>query len=69
LTAFCSAGTLILPGEAEQTVTYCTPFFDKPIQLKFRTLSAPQPSGSKAQEVWGQIYLFEHWGVVVIFFT
>nr|XP_009933537.1 PREDICTED: uncharacterized protein C11orf74 homolog [Opisthocomus hoazin] len=49
----CSGRSLILPGEAEQTVTYCTPFFDKPIQLKFRTLSAPQPSGSKAQELLG----------------
>ncbi|XP_075610867.1 intraflagellar transport-associated protein isoform X5 [Balearica regulorum gibbericeps] len=47
----CSAGSLVLPGEAEETVTYCTPFFDKPIHLKFRTLSVPQPSDSKAQEV------------------
>ncbi|XP_050753656.1 intraflagellar transport-associated protein isoform X1 [Gymnogyps californianus] len=49
----CSAGSLVLPGEVEQTVTYCTPFFDKPIQLKFRTLSVPQPSDSKAQELLG----------------
>ncbi|KAM6132970.1 intraflagellar transport-associated protein isoform 2-T2 [Phoenicopterus ruber ruber] len=46
-------GSLVLPGEVEQTVTYCTPFFDKPIQLKFRTLSVPQPSDSKAQELLG----------------
>ncbi|KFO14421.1 hypothetical protein N312_00662, partial [Balearica regulorum gibbericeps] len=51
LTVFYSAGSLVLPGEAEETVTYCTPFFDKPIHLKFRTLSVPQPSDSKAQEV------------------
>ncbi|XP_009984271.1 PREDICTED: uncharacterized protein C11orf74 homolog, partial [Tauraco erythrolophus] len=49
----CSAGSLVLPGEVEQTVTYCTPFFDKPVQLKFRTLSVPQPSDSKAQELLG----------------
>ncbi|XP_071414765.1 intraflagellar transport-associated protein isoform X4 [Pithys albifrons albifrons] len=47
----CSAGSLVLPGEVEQTVTYCTPFFDKPIQTRFRTLSVLQPSDSKAQEV------------------
>ncbi|XP_009645849.1 intraflagellar transport-associated protein [Egretta garzetta] len=47
----CSAGSLVLPGEVEQTVTYCTPFFDKPIQQKFRTLSVPQPSDRKAQEL------------------
>ncbi|KFV46415.1 Uncharacterized protein C11orf74, partial [Gavia stellata] len=45
------SGSLVLPGEVEQTVTYCTPFFDKPVQLKFRTFSVPQPSDSKAQEV------------------
>ncbi|XP_072720928.1 intraflagellar transport-associated protein isoform X1 [Ciconia boyciana] len=49
----CSAGSLILPGEVEQTVTYYTPFFDKPVQLKFSTLSVPQPSDSKAQELLG----------------
>ncbi|KAJ7416927.1 hypothetical protein WISP_67724 [Willisornis vidua] len=49
----CSAGSLVLPGEVEQTVTYCTPFFDKPIQPRFRTLSVPQPSDSKAQELLG----------------
>ncbi|KFV17904.1 Uncharacterized protein C11orf74, partial [Tauraco erythrolophus] len=53
LTIFYSAGSLVLPGEVEQTVTYCTPFFDKPVQLKFRTLSVPQPSDSKAQELLG----------------
>ncbi|XP_064308394.1 intraflagellar transport-associated protein isoform X3 [Phalacrocorax carbo] len=47
----CSAGSLVLPGEVEQTVTYCTPFFDKPVQLRFRTLSVPQPLDSKAQEL------------------
>ncbi|KFQ08423.1 Uncharacterized protein C11orf74, partial [Haliaeetus albicilla] len=48
----CS-GSLVLPGEVEETVAYCTPFFDKPIQPKFRTLSVPQPSDSKAQELLG----------------
>ncbi|KFP23154.1 Uncharacterized protein C11orf74, partial [Egretta garzetta] len=51
LAIFYSAGSLVLPGEVEQTVTYCTPFFDKPIQQKFRTLSVPQPSDRKAQEL------------------
>ncbi|KFQ57795.1 Uncharacterized protein C11orf74, partial [Pelecanus crispus] len=51
LTIFYSAGSLVLPGEVEQAVTYCTPFFDKPIQLKFRTLSVPRPLDSKAQEL------------------
>ncbi|GAB0190168.1 hypothetical protein GRJ2_001482100 [Grus japonensis] len=55
----CSAGSLVLPGEAEEAVTYCTPFFDKPIQLKFRTLSVPQPSDSKAQE---EDWVREHLG-------
>lgn len=54
LTTFYSAGSLVLPGEVEQTVTSCTPFFDKPIQVKFRTSLVPQPSDSKAQEVRGQ---------------
>ncbi|XP_009893889.1 PREDICTED: uncharacterized protein C11orf74 homolog [Charadrius vociferus] len=49
----CSAGALVLPGEVEQTVTYCTSFVDKPIQLKPRTLSVPQPLDSKAQELLG----------------
>ncbi|XP_009327957.1 PREDICTED: uncharacterized protein C11orf74 homolog isoform X1 [Pygoscelis adeliae] len=49
----CNAGSLVLPGEVEQTVNDRTPFFDKPIQLKFRTLSVPQPSDSKAQELLG----------------
>ncbi|XP_010188265.1 PREDICTED: uncharacterized protein C11orf74 homolog [Mesitornis unicolor] len=49
----CSAGSLVLPGEVEQTVTCSTPFFEKPIQQKFRTLSVPQPSDSKAQELLG----------------
>ncbi|XP_017661749.1 PREDICTED: uncharacterized protein C11orf74 homolog isoform X2 [Lepidothrix coronata] len=48
----CS-GSLVLPGEVEQTVTYCTPVFDKPIQLKFRNLSVPQPLDSKPQELLG----------------
>ncbi|XP_065539556.1 intraflagellar transport-associated protein isoform X3 [Lathamus discolor] len=47
------SGSLLLPGEVEQTVTYCTPFFDKPMQLKSRTLSVPQPSDSKTQELLG----------------
>ncbi|XP_075008486.1 intraflagellar transport-associated protein isoform X2 [Calonectris borealis] len=46
-------GSLVLPGEVEQTETYCTPFFDKPIKLNFRTLSVPQPSDSKTQELLG----------------
>lgn len=54
LTTFYSAGSLVLPGEVEQTVTSCTPFLDKPIQVKFRTSLVPQPSDSKAQEVRGQ---------------
>ncbi|XP_017937502.1 protein C11orf74 homolog [Manacus vitellinus] len=49
----CSAGSLVLPGEVEQTVTYCTPVFDKPIQMKFRNLSVPQPLDSKPQELLG----------------
>ncbi|XP_026706293.1 uncharacterized protein C11orf74 homolog isoform X6 [Athene cunicularia] len=49
----CSAGSLVLPGEVEQPVTYCIPSFDKPTQLKFRPLSVPQPSDSKAQELLG----------------
>ncbi|KAF1558630.1 hypothetical protein FQV20_0004002, partial [Eudyptula albosignata] len=53
LAIFYSAGSLVLPGEVEQTVNDRTPFFDKPIQLKFRTLSVPQPSDSKAQELLG----------------
>ncbi|KAM6394142.1 intraflagellar transport-associated protein isoform 5-T9 [Pluvialis apricaria] len=48
----CS-GALVLPGEVEQTVTCCTSFFDKPVQLKFRTLSVPQPLDSEAQELLG----------------
>ncbi|XP_074887044.1 intraflagellar transport-associated protein isoform X2 [Buteo buteo] len=48
----CS-GSLVLPGEVEETVTYCTPFFDKPIEPKFRTFSVPQPLDSKAQELLG----------------
>ncbi|XP_074950421.1 intraflagellar transport-associated protein isoform X1 [Phalacrocorax aristotelis] len=56
----CSAGSLVLPGEVEQTVTYCTPFFDKPVQLRFRTLSVPQPLDSKAQE-----FCFSDLGVLV----
>ncbi|XP_027498343.1 uncharacterized protein C11orf74 homolog isoform X4 [Corapipo altera] len=43
----------VLPGEVEQTGTYCTPIFDKPIQLKFRNLSVPQPLDSKPQELLG----------------
>ncbi|KFV57977.1 Uncharacterized protein C11orf74, partial [Tyto alba] len=48
----CS-GSLVLPGEVEQAVTYCTPCFDKPIQLMFRPLSVPQPLDRKAQELLG----------------
>ncbi|XP_030906221.1 intraflagellar transport-associated protein isoform X2 [Melopsittacus undulatus] len=47
------SGSLLLPGEVEQTVTYCTPFFDKPMQLKSKTLSVTQPSDSKTQELLG----------------
>ncbi|KFZ67450.1 Uncharacterized protein C11orf74, partial [Podiceps cristatus] len=53
LTIFYSAGSLVLPGEVEQAVTYCTHFFDKPVQLKFITLSVPQSSDSKVQELLG----------------
>ncbi|KAI1237960.1 hypothetical protein IHE44_0014056, partial [Lamprotornis superbus] len=45
--------SLVLPGEVEETVTCCTPFFDKPVQPKFRALPVPQPSDSKAQELLG----------------
>uniref|UniRef100_A0A8C4J7S8 Uncharacterized protein n=1 Tax=Dromaius novaehollandiae TaxID=8790 RepID=A0A8C4J7S8_DRONO len=45
-----SAGSLVLPGEVEQTATCCTLSFDQPIQWKFRTLSVIQPSDSKTQE-------------------
>ncbi|KFQ94322.1 Uncharacterized protein C11orf74, partial [Nipponia nippon] len=45
------SGSLVLPGEVEQTGTYCTPFFHKPVQLKFRSLSVPQPLDSKTQEL------------------
>ncbi|XP_064008187.1 intraflagellar transport-associated protein isoform X1 [Pogoniulus pusillus] len=48
----CS-GSFVLPGEAEQTVTYCTPFLEQPLQQKFRTLAVPPPSDSKAQELLG----------------
>ncbi|XP_071664713.1 intraflagellar transport-associated protein [Patagioenas fasciata] len=54
-----SAGSLVLPGEVEQTVTTCTPFFDKPIQVKFRTSLVPQPLDSKAQELlWDGVQPF-----------
>ncbi|XP_058704415.1 intraflagellar transport-associated protein isoform X2 [Poecile atricapillus] len=46
-------GSLVLPGEVEETVTCCTPFFEKPIQPKFRDFPVPQPSDSKAQELLG----------------
>ncbi|XP_014792635.1 PREDICTED: uncharacterized protein C11orf74 homolog [Calidris pugnax] len=46
-------GSFILPGEVGQPVTHCTPFSDKPIQLKIKTLSVPQPSDNKAQELLG----------------
>ncbi|XP_068049844.1 intraflagellar transport-associated protein isoform X1 [Anomalospiza imberbis] len=49
----CNAGSLVLPGEVEETMACCTPFFDKPIQPKFRAWSVPQPSDSKAQELLG----------------
>ncbi|XP_035182839.1 intraflagellar transport-associated protein isoform X2 [Oxyura jamaicensis] len=49
----CSAGSLVLPGQVEQTVTCCIPAFDKPVQRKFRTLSVPQPLDSKTQELLG----------------
>ncbi|XP_068254582.1 intraflagellar transport-associated protein isoform X2 [Nyctibius grandis] len=52
----CS-GSLVLPGEMEQTMTYCTTVFDKRIQMKFRTLSIPQSPDTKAQE-----YLYENLG-------
>ncbi|XP_072785974.1 intraflagellar transport-associated protein isoform X2 [Taeniopygia guttata] len=46
-------GSLVLPGEVEETVACCTPLFDKAIQPKFRAWSVPQPSDSKAQELLG----------------
>ncbi|KAM4778245.1 intraflagellar transport-associated protein isoform 5-T6 [Cyanocitta cristata] len=48
----CS-GSLVLPGEVEETMTYCTPFFDKPVQPKLGAWSVPHPSDSKAQELLG----------------
>nr|XP_013815044.1 PREDICTED: uncharacterized protein C11orf74 homolog isoform X2 [Apteryx mantelli mantelli] len=48
-----SAGSLVLPGEVEQTVICCTLSFDQPIQWKVRTLSVIQPSDSKTQELLG----------------
>ncbi|KAM8807087.1 intraflagellar transport-associated protein [Eudromia elegans] len=48
-----SAGSFILPGEVEQTVTCRTLSFDQPVQQKFRTLSVKQPSSSKTQELLG----------------
>lgn len=51
LTLFYSAGSLVLPGEVEEAVTCCTPFFDKPVQPEFRALPVAQPPDSKAQEV------------------
>ncbi|XP_035408125.1 intraflagellar transport-associated protein isoform X3 [Cygnus atratus] len=48
----CS-GSLVLPGQVEQTVTCCTPAFDKPVQRKFGTLLVPQPLDSKTQELLG----------------
>ncbi|XP_068801631.1 intraflagellar transport-associated protein isoform X2 [Struthio camelus] len=47
------SGSLVLPGEVEQTVSCCTLSFDEPIQRKFRTLSVIQPSDSKTQELLG----------------
>ncbi|XP_050567105.1 intraflagellar transport-associated protein isoform X4 [Cygnus atratus] len=46
-------GSLVLPGQVEQTVTCCTPAFDKPVQRKFGTLLVPQPLDSKTQELLG----------------
>ncbi|XP_054256265.1 LOW QUALITY PROTEIN: intraflagellar transport-associated protein [Indicator indicator] len=48
----CS-GSFVLPGEAEQTMTYCAPFLEKPLQRKFRTLAVPQTSHSEAQKLLG----------------
>ncbi|XP_010213893.1 PREDICTED: uncharacterized protein C11orf74 homolog, partial [Tinamus guttatus] len=48
-----SAGSFILPGEVEQTVTCCTLSFDQPVQQKFRTLPVIQASGSQTQELLG----------------
>ncbi|XP_068873236.1 intraflagellar transport-associated protein isoform X3 [Aphelocoma coerulescens] len=53
----CSAGSLVLPGEVEEAMTYCTPFFDKPVQPKLRAWSVPQPSDSKAQEAFPSLKL------------
>ncbi|KFO84987.1 Uncharacterized protein C11orf74, partial [Buceros rhinoceros silvestris] len=45
--------SLVLPGEVDQTVAYCPPLLDKPVQRKFRPLSVPQPLCSRAQELLG----------------
>ncbi|XP_062432881.1 intraflagellar transport-associated protein [Rhea pennata] len=48
-----SAGSLVLPGEVEQTVTCCPLSFDQPILRKFRTLPVIQPVDNKTQELLG----------------
>ncbi|XP_043371989.1 intraflagellar transport-associated protein isoform X2 [Dermochelys coriacea] len=53
------SGSLVLPGEVEQTATYYTPFFDQPTNREFGTLSITQPSISKTQELCGdEVQLF-----------
>ncbi|CAM4577208.1 unnamed protein product [Caretta caretta] len=52
-------GSLVLPGEVEQTATYYTPFFDQPTNLEFGTLPITRPSISKTQELCGdEVQLF-----------
>ncbi|XP_005304567.1 intraflagellar transport-associated protein isoform X1 [Chrysemys picta bellii] len=54
-----SAGSLVFPGEVEQTATCYTPSFDQPTNLEFGTLSITQPSISKTQELCGdEVQLF-----------
>uniref|UniRef100_A0A7M4EWT4 Intraflagellar transport associated protein n=1 Tax=Crocodylus porosus TaxID=8502 RepID=A0A7M4EWT4_CROPO len=43
-------GSLVLPGEVEQTVAGYTPYFDHTTHLKVKVLSVTQPSNNKTQE-------------------
>lgn len=56
-TILYSTGSLVLPGEVEQTVAGYTPYFDHTIHLKVKVLPVTQPSNNKTQEVCGHFYL------------
>ncbi|XP_075783625.1 intraflagellar transport-associated protein isoform X2 [Pelodiscus sinensis] len=54
----CS-GSLVLPGEVEETATCYRPSFNQPTNLEFGTLSDAQSSNSKTQEPCGdEVQLF-----------